>query len=82
VPKCHIANLDALDDVELAGRLVLAVKQAAVAAGLRGAYRVGVNNGRAAGQVVEHLHFHVMGCRHGESFSGGGVEEEMGDSLA
>jgi diadenosine tetraphosphate (Ap4A) HIT family hydrolase len=28
---------------------------------LKGGWRVRVNNGRPAGQVVDHLHFHVLG---------------------
>ncbi|MDB5178091.1 MAG: histidine triad nucleotide-binding protein [Patescibacteria group bacterium] len=61
VPKQHILNLDHLDDPELAGQLLLAVREVAHAVGLKGGWRVRVNNGRSAGQVVDHLHFHVLG---------------------
>ncbi len=61
VPKQHIANLDALEDAELAGKMLLAVREVAHQAGLKGAYRSQINNGKAAGQVIEHLHFHVLG---------------------
>jgi histidine triad (HIT) family protein len=61
VPKRHVAMLDDLDDAELAGQLLLAVREVAHAQGLVGRYKVQVNNGRLAGQVIDHLHFHVMG---------------------
>jgi diadenosine tetraphosphate (Ap4A) HIT family hydrolase len=40
---------------------LLAVREAAHTMGLKGRWRLQVNNGRAAGQVVEHLHFHILG---------------------
>ncbi|HEY2003939.1 MAG TPA: HIT domain-containing protein [Candidatus Saccharimonadia bacterium] len=61
VPKRHVLNLDELDDQELAGQLLMAAREVAEKAGIRGGWRLQVNNGRPAGQVVEHLHFHVMG---------------------
>jgi histidine triad (HIT) family protein len=61
VPKRHVANLDDLDDPVLAGQMLMAVREVAEAVGLKGGYRVGINNGSAAGQVIDHLHFHVMG---------------------
>ncbi|MBW3537932.1 HIT domain-containing protein [Candidatus Parcubacteria bacterium] len=67
VPKRHVEKLDDLDDAELAGQLLMAVRQAAEAAGVKGAYRVMVNNGAPAGQVVEHLHFHILGGRRFEA---------------
>ncbi len=61
VPKQHIASLDELDDAQLAGKLLMAVREAAHAAGLKGGWRLQVNTGRPAGQIVDHLHFHVLG---------------------
>jgi histidine triad (HIT) family protein len=61
VPKRHVAMLDDLDDIELAGQMLLAVREVAHAQGLKGNYRVQLNNGRPAGQVIDHLHFHVLG---------------------
>lgn len=61
VPKRHIAMLDQLTDVKLAGQLLLAVQEVARVNGLAGRYRVQINNGRAAGQAIDHLHFHVLG---------------------
>jgi histidine triad (HIT) family protein len=61
VPKAHVLNLDHMDDAETAGRLLLAVREVAHQAGLKGGWRIQVNNGRPAGQVIDHLHFHVLG---------------------
>jgi histidine triad (HIT) family protein len=63
VPKQHLSNLDDLSDADLAGRLLLAVRSVAHEAGLKGGYRIKVNNGKSVGQVVDHLHFHVLGGR-------------------
>lgn len=61
VPKKHIESLDGLEDPGLAGELLMAVRSVAEQSGVKGGFRVQVNNGRAAGQVVGHLHFHVLG---------------------
>lgn len=61
VPKQHIENLDHLDDSELAGQLLLAVREVAHLAGVKGGWKVKINNGEEAGQVVFHLHFHILG---------------------
>ncbi|HVQ43411.1 MAG TPA: HIT domain-containing protein [Candidatus Saccharimonadia bacterium] len=61
VPKQHIENLDHLDDPKLAGQLLLAVREVAHQAGLKSAWRMGVNNGSSVGQSVPHLHFHIRG---------------------
>jgi histidine triad (HIT) family protein len=61
VPKKHIGMLDQLDDPELAGKLLLAVPQVAEKLGLKGAYRVQINNGAPAGQIIDHLHLHILG---------------------
>ncbi len=61
VPKQHVENLDDLTDPELAGKLLMAIRQVAHQAGLEGAYRIHLNNGKAAGQVVPHMHWHILG---------------------
>lgn len=66
IPKKALLNLTAAapDDLELMGRLLLAVRRVADDAGLaQTGYRVVVNNGRDAGQSVDHLHLHVLGGR-------------------
>lgn len=77
VPKHHVERLDDLDDVELAGQLLLAVREVAHALGLKGRYRVALNNGRPAGQIIDHLHFHVLGQKAGGTFAGSGAETDQ-----
>jgi histidine triad (HIT) family protein len=66
IPRKPIPSLAELaaEDVELAGRILLAVRTVAEQEGLaeRG-YRVVVNTGVEGGQTVPHLHFHVLGGR-------------------
>ena|SRR5512144_392702 len=62
VPRAHAPTLLDLDDAAV-GALFLAVKtvQAKVLAALRPrGFNVGWNHGRAAGQLVLHLHVHVI----------------------
>lgn len=63
VPKKHIVSLDDLTDSDtaLGGELLLAIKEVAARAGVSGGYKVVTNCGESAGQVVPHLHFHVLG---------------------
>lgn len=61
VPKRHYDLLDELPDNEVeAGRLLLNVKKVAQLLGVAGAYKVVVNCGQPAGQVIPHLHFHIL----------------------
>ncbi|MDW7650105.1 MAG: histidine triad nucleotide-binding protein [Bacillota bacterium] len=61
VPKTHLASLDDVpDDPELAGKILLGVRQTAEKIGVAGGYKVVTNCGEAAGQVVHHLHFHIL----------------------
>ncbi|MEE9213132.1 MAG: HIT family protein [Phycisphaeraceae bacterium] len=62
VPKAHYMTLEAMP-AELAGSCMAAVARvgrAVVAATGAGAWNVLQNNGRVAGQVVEHVHFHII----------------------
>lgn len=61
VPRRHMVNLDELDDPELAGRILMAVRDVAHAAGVKGGWQVRVNNGEKVGQMIPHLHFHILG---------------------
>lgn len=64
IPKKHISALDEAgpEDAELLGRVQLAAQQVARDAGIvEGGYRVVTNNGPDAGQVVFHIHYHVLG---------------------
>jgi len=62
VPKRHYASLDELpgNDIESAGNLLLTIKEVAAKLNVSGGYKVVTNCGEAAGQVVPHLHFHIL----------------------
>lgn len=64
VPNKHIESLDQLaeSDIYVAGRLLLTVKKIADLLGIsQTGYRVIVNTGAHGGQVIHHLHIHLIG---------------------
>ena len=65
IPKKEIATVDDLtgDDEALVGHLFVAMATIAGQLGLKGGYRVVTNCGPDAGQVVMHLHFHMLAGR-------------------
>jgi histidine triad (HIT) family protein len=65
VPKRPIAALSELTDAdaELAGHMLLVLRDLARRLGLEGGYRIVANCGPDAGQSVDHLHFHLLGGR-------------------
>ena len=66
IPKKHISGLNDITsrDKELLGELINAVKEIAAKEKVdESGYRLVVNNGRDAGQAVEHIHFHLLGGR-------------------
>lgn len=90
VPKEHFENiLDTPEDV--LSEMIKIVKKIASAV-LKGsgaeAFNLGVNNGAAAGQVVQHIHFHVMPRFAGDGYKlwgskpyGAGEMEEAGNKI-
>jgi histidine triad (HIT) family protein len=62
IPKKHVASLNELSTADngLISRMILLLPMLAEQQGLAG-YRVIVNNGPGSGQVVFHLHFHILG---------------------
>ncbi len=66
IPKTHIISLAQLaeDQQDLAGRLVIIAKKLAEKEGIaeRG-YRLVINCGSEGGQLVPHLHLHLIGGR-------------------
>jgi|SRR6185312_14637058 len=65
VSKKPIAALSELTeaDAELAGHMLIVLRNLARQLGLEGGYRVVANCGPDAGQSVDHLHFHLLGGR-------------------
>ncbi|MCW8944217.1 MAG: histidine triad nucleotide-binding protein [Sedimenticola sp.] len=66
IPKHHISTLNDLtpDDAALIGKLSLAAAKIAKQEGIAEAgYRTLINTNREGGQVVFHIHMHLMGGR-------------------
>jgi histidine triad (HIT) family protein len=63
VPKRHLESLNSLDEktADIGGKMFLTAKRVAEMQGIKAGYRIMVNCGREAGQVIRHLHMHVMG---------------------
>ncbi len=64
IPNKHIASVNEVeeDDERLLGHLFLVARRVAEQEGIcQSGYRLIVNNGSHAGQVVFHLHLHVLG---------------------
>jgi histidine triad (HIT) family protein len=71
IPKRHIATLNDLrpEDMELAGRLMLTAQHVARAAGIaETGFRALVNCNQDGGQVIYHMHLHVLGGHRLRSF--------------
>jgi len=66
VPNRHLARLDDLadSDLPLGGRLLWTAGEVARREGVaQSGYRVIINTGPDSGQIVPHLHLHVLGGR-------------------
>ena len=63
VPKRHFDSLNSLDEetANIAAKMFLTAKRMAEAQGIQSGYRIMINTGREAGQVIRHLHMHLMG---------------------
>ena len=64
IPKKHISNIDELtgEDSAQMGELFLAAREISKERVLHEqGYRLIINNGKAAGQDVSHLHMHIIG---------------------
>ena len=61
IPKKHISSLAhvSTQDGALLGHLLLTVHQLAAGLGLEG-YKTAINTGRQGGQIVDHLHLHLL----------------------
>ena len=66
IPKKHVESLAQLSETEttLIGRMVNVANKLARDGGIaESGYRVVINSGREGGQVVPHLHMHLLGGR-------------------
>ncbi len=65
VPNKHIPSVDGVEpaDEPLVGHMFTVARQVAQTLGLSRGYRLIVNTGDHAGQVVFHLHMHLLGGR-------------------
>lgn len=63
VPRRHIPSLNDLDgeSAGLFGKMALVAKRMAQETGTAEGYRLQVNCGRKGGQIIDHLHMHLMG---------------------
>jgi len=64
VPKKHISKLTAIEkeDTKLLGKLQYAAMEIAKELNLSD-FRLVMNNGKKAGQTVDHLHYHLLSGR-------------------
>lgn len=66
IPREHFTSLADINDKEtcLIGHMVGVAKQLAIDEGISGnGYRLVINCGKQGGQLVPHLHMHLMGGR-------------------
>ncbi len=59
VPKKHVESLNELDDKNLMGELLSAVRETTKKLGIK-SYKTLINTGKEAGQEVFHLHLHIL----------------------
>ena len=62
LPKKHITSINhlKLEDKNLVGALFLVAKEIAKGNNLKG-YKITINVGKEGGQLIEHLHLHLLG---------------------
>lgn len=63
IPRLHIASLAEAEEshAELLGKLLLLAPKIAKQQGLHGGFKTAIHTGRDGGQVVFHLHMHIIG---------------------
>jgi histidine triad (HIT) family protein len=59
IPKVHIDSFNELEDEKLMSELLKAIKEVTKIKGVT-SYRLHVNTGKSEGQIVFHLHFHIL----------------------
>jgi histidine triad (HIT) family protein len=65
IPKKHIASLAEIskEDLPIIAHMMEVANRVAAQQGIPGAYKLVINTGSDAGQVVMHLHMHLLGGR-------------------
>jgi histidine triad (HIT) family protein len=63
IPKLHVASLADAEDrhAALLGKMLLLAPRLAREQGLRDGFKTAINTGKGGGQIVYHLHVHVLG---------------------
>lgn len=64
IPKTHISTTRQIkkDDLEIIGYLISKAKDLAKETGIdKTGFRISINTGVDSGQIVDHLHFHLLG---------------------
>jgi histidine triad (HIT) family protein len=63
VPKLHVTSLESCDEShrEILGKIMLLAPRLAREQGLTNGFKTVINTGEGGGQVVMHLHVHVLG---------------------
>ena len=66
MPIKHFESLDETkqEDASLLGKMLLVANRVAKEANLEKGYRLVINKGEHGGQLVPHLHLHVLGGKH------------------
>jgi len=59
IPKLHVESLNELEDETVMSEIFKAVKEVTKIMNVK-AYRVHINTGKEEGQIVFHLHVHVL----------------------
>lgn len=74
IPKLHVASLTDINTshADLIARIMLLAPRLAAEQGLADGFRTIINTGKGGGQVVYHLHAHVLG---------GGTPRPLGAAL-
>jgi len=63
VPKQHISSVNDLkpEHIQLIGKLILTANKIAEQENISNGYKLRFNVGRKGGQLVDHLHLHLLG---------------------